>query len=109
MILYKVSFRKNNLLHEYEREKMEKTLRKNSIKDVIVEECLAVLQKKNVQQEIKSLFMPIVDAILNDIYPYIYLSMIFVIISFLLTCVIFVVVIKDHVSFKFPKLYGKQT
>jgi hypothetical protein len=78
---------------------------KQSFQDLIVEQCMDVLQRKTVKDEIKRLFMPIVDAILADIYPYIYLSMIFVFVSFLLTLVIFIIVVKDNL--KVGKLFDK--
>ena len=56
-------------------------------KEAIVNECLAVLGRDDVKDEIKELFVPIIDLLLKEIYPYIFLSMLFVVISFLLILV----------------------
>ena len=55
----------------------------NNIKETVISECVNILKRDDVKSEIKSLFSPIIDMILTEIYPYIFLSMIFVIISFL--------------------------
>ena len=55
-----------------------------SFKDSVINECVSILKRKDVKDEIKALFQPIIDMVLQEIYPYIFLSMIFVLISFLL-------------------------
>ena len=55
-----------------------------SLKNKIIEECLNTLKRDDVKEEIKELMSPVIDMFLKEIYPYIYLSIIFVIISFLL-------------------------
>ena len=48
----------------------------------ITQACLGILKREDVKNELKNLMSPLVDMILVDIYPYIYLSLIFVCISF---------------------------
>lgn len=60
----------------------------------ITNACLDILKRDDVKSEIKNLMSPLVDMVLIDIYPYIYLSMIFVIISFLLHLGIFVLLMR---------------
>ena len=55
-----------------------------SIKDTVLRQCLAILKREDVKTELKQLMRPMIDLILQEIYPYIFLSMIFVFISFLL-------------------------
>jgi len=50
------------------------------MKDQIIEQCLLVLSRDDVKKELKELFKPLVSLIVQEIYPYIYLSLIFVII-----------------------------
>ena len=50
----------------------------------IADACVSILKREDVKNELKGLLSPLIDLILVDIYPYIYLSLIFVIISFLL-------------------------
>lgn len=65
------------------------------MKDTIVEKCLEIIRRQDVKKELKELLRPIIDMILQEIYPYIYLSMIFVIISFLLILGIFVLLLRN--------------
>ena len=60
-----------------------------SMRDTIVNECLELIKKDEVKKEVKELFKPIINMILKDIYPYIFISMLFVTISFLLILGIF--------------------
>lgn len=65
----------------------------------IADACITILKRENVKSELKKLFTPIVDLILVDIYPYIYLSLIFVLISFVLHLGIFVMLIRGRPLF----------
>lgn len=60
----------------------------------ITQACLNILKRDDVKNELKNLMAPVVDMILLDIYPYIYLSLIFVVISFLLHLGIFVLLLR---------------
>tara|TARA_Y100000591_G_C21342211_1_gene455390 strand:- start:282 stop:512 length:231 start_codon:yes stop_codon:yes gene_type:complete len=73
------------------------------IKETIINECLNVLKKKEVKDEIKQLMRPLVDMLIKDIYPYIFLSIIFVIISFLLILGIFILLLQNRKISLFKK------
>ena len=61
--------------------------------------------RDDVKDEIKQLFVPIIDLLLKEIYPYIFLSMIFVVISFLLILGIFILLLRNNKNaFKIPFL-----
>ena len=66
----------------------------NKFKNIIVSECLDVLKRNDVKNHLKDLLKPLINTILTDIYPYIFLSILFVLISFLLTLGIFIMLIK---------------
>jgi hypothetical protein len=66
--------------------------------DIFIEKCLEILRKPEVKKEIKHFLKPIVDLVLQEVYPYIYLSVLFVIISFLLTLGIFVLMLRNSSS-----------
>jgi hypothetical protein len=66
----------------------------NKLKDTIINECVGLLKREDVKDELKKLFSPIVDILIIQIYPYIYLCLIFVIISFLLHLGIFFLLLK---------------
>ena len=69
-----------------------------SLKNKIIEECLNALKREDVKEEIKELMSPVIDMVLKEIYPYIYLSIIFVIISFLLILGIFYLLLRSNLK-----------
>ena len=62
----------------------------------ITQACLGILKREDVKNELKNMMHPLVDMILVDIYPYIYLSLIFVVISFLLHLGIFILLLRRN-------------
>ena len=64
-------------------------------KEKIIDECLEILNRKEVKREFKKMMAPLIELILKDIYPYIYLSVIFVVLSFLLILGIFILLLRN--------------
>ena len=69
-----------------------------SIKDTVLRQCLAILKREDVKTELKQLMRPMIDLILQEIYTYIFLSMIFVFISFLLILGIFILLMRYKIN-----------
>ncbi len=69
-----------------------------SIKDTFLQQCLAILKREDVKTELKLLMRPMIDLILQEIYPDIFLSMIFVFISFLLILGIFILLMRYKIN-----------
>ena len=67
----------------------------NNIKETVINECLNILHRKEVKEEFKELMRPLIDMLIKEIYPYIFLSIIFVIISFLLILGIFILLLRN--------------
>jgi len=67
-------------------------------KTIIINECLELLRRDDVKSQIKSLFVPIIDMILQEIYPYIYLSILFVVLSFFLILANFILYLRSNHS-----------
>jgi hypothetical protein len=65
------------------------------MKDLFLYKCLEILKRPEVKSEIKDFLRPIIDLVLQEIYPYIYLSILFVIISFLLILAIFILLLRN--------------
>jgi len=65
------------------------------IKNVLIKECIELLKREDVKSEVKTFVTPIIDLILIQINPYLYLCMMFVIISFLLHLGIFVLLLRN--------------
>jgi hypothetical protein len=68
------------------------------MKEQFIEQCLLILSRDDIKKELKELFKPLVSLIIQEIYPYIYLSLIFVIISFLLILGIFYLLMRTNLK-----------
>lgn len=66
-------------------------------KEKIVNQCLRFMKREDVKEEIKNLMRPMIDTILNEIFPYIYLCLIFLLVNFLLILAIFLLLLKKSV------------
>ena len=67
------------------------------LKETIVNECLKVLHREDVKDEFKELMRPLIDMLIKEIYPYMFLSIIFVFISFLLILGIFILLLRNKI------------
>ena len=69
------------------------------MKDKFINDCIALFQREDIKNNIKDLISPIIHPIvailLKEINPYIYLSLVFVFISFLLHLGIFVLLLRN--------------
>ena len=59
-----------------------------------LQKCLDMLQEKEVQDKILLFMKPFINCILDEIYPYIYLSILLVFVCFFLIVAIFYILIK---------------
>jgi hypothetical protein len=73
------------------------------MKDDFLNECLLLLKREDIKHKIKEfiypIIQPIVSILLKEINPYIYLSLIFVFISFLLHLGIFILLLRNKSFF----------
>lgn len=73
------------------------------MKDTFLHECLLLLKRDDIKENIKEcinpIIQPIVSILLKEIYPYIYLSLVFVFISFLLHLGIFILLLRNKSLF----------
>ena len=54
------------------------------MKDSLVQQCLDILKREDVKKEMKLVFAPIIDFILYEINPYIYITVALVFMIFVL-------------------------
>ena len=59
-----------------------------------IQKCLDMLQEREVQDKILLFMKPFINCILDEIYPYIYLSILLVFVCFFLIVAIFYILIK---------------
>jgi hypothetical protein len=67
-----------------------------STKNIIYTEIMDILKNEDVKLQIRNLFKPIIEMILADIYPYIMLSMVYVIISFFIILGNFILLLRSR-------------
>ena len=70
------------------------------MKESIIQHCLNLLKRPDVKEEIKAVMRPVIDMLLRQITPYIYLSITFVFISFLLILGIFILLLRNKFTLK---------
>jgi len=66
---------------------------KESLKDSIVKQCLDILKREDIKKEFKTLLKPVIDFIIDEIHPYIYITVTFVFIIFLMILAILYILI----------------
>jgi hypothetical protein len=54
------------------------------MKDTIVQQCLDILKREDIKNQFKQLLKPIIDFILYEIKPYIYIIIVFVFFMFIM-------------------------
>lgn len=59
----------------------------------ILKQCIDILKTDDIRNEIKTLFSPVTDLILYEIYPYIYIIIFLVFLIFILILAILVILI----------------
>jgi hypothetical protein len=59
----------------------------------LVQQCLDMLKKEDIQKELKLLFKPVSDFIFYEIYPYVYMILIVVFILFIMILAILILLI----------------
>tara|TARA_B100001142_G_scaffold225842_1_gene223964 strand:+ start:1208 stop:1453 length:246 start_codon:yes stop_codon:yes gene_type:complete len=70
-----------------------------TFKEKIIEELINLINRDDIKNEIKEVMRPVIDMLLKEIYPYIYLSLIFVVISFLLILGIFLILVRSKLLY----------
>jgi len=73
------------------------------MKDSIVQQCLDILKREDIKNEFKMLLKPIIDFILYEINPYIYITVslvFFIFIMILAILIILIVLIRKQIISK---------
>ena len=63
------------------------------MKDSLVQQCLDVLKREDIKNECKVLFKPILDFVLYEINPYIYITVTLVFLIFIMILAILIILI----------------
>lgn len=63
------------------------------MKDSLIKQCLDILKKEDIKNELKTLFTPVLDFVLYEINPYIYLTVGLVFLIFIMILAILIILI----------------
>ena len=63
------------------------------MKETIVQQCLDILKREDIKKEFKLIFKPILDFILYEINPYVYVTVILVFLIFIMILAILIILI----------------
>lgn len=66
-----------------------------TIQENLIKQCIEIIKRDDIKNELVIIIKPFIELILLNIYPYIYISLLLVIISFLLILGIFILVLKN--------------
>lgn len=69
-----------------------------SFKEQFISECLLFIKRKDVKDELKNIIRPFINLLLSELYPYVYLSLMFIIIAFLLILGIFILLLRYRIK-----------
>lgn len=69
------------------------------MKNQFLESVLKIIQKDEIKKEIIKICKPVLLVILNEIYPYLYFTMTFIIINFVLLLAIFIFLVRNKKKF----------
>ena len=87
---------------------MEKETAQNNI---LIKYCLKILNDNEIKDEIKKIYNPAIQIIHQQLMPYIYLALIFILINFILLILIFLLLFQNRLPklsnffYKFKKSY----
>ena len=70
----------------------------------VIELCMNILNEENVKAQMKEIYTPIINTIMQIVMPYIYIAIIFIILNFILMLMIFSLLIQNKVP-KFKNLF----
>jgi hypothetical protein len=72
------------------------------MKDSLVQQCLDILKREDVKKQCKSLFKPLLEFIVYEINPYIYITVILIFLIFVMMLIMLVLLI--YLLFRFYPL-----
>jgi len=72
----------------------------------ILSKCVEILKKDEIKNDLKTIIRPLVEILLDQLYPYLFILLLFIITNFILLLGIFLTLIKTReITFKYPSLF----
>ena len=66
-----------------------------TFRETFINECVKILKQEDVKKELKGIFSPFISILLQEIYPYIFLTLVLVILVFFLILGIFIILLRN--------------
>lgn len=63
------------------------------MKQTLVEQCLEIIKREDIKKELKTILKPVIEFILYEINPYIYITVTFVVSIFIMILIILIILI----------------
>lgn len=63
------------------------------MKESLIKQCLDILKKEDIKNELKTLFTPVLDFVLYEINPYLYITITVVFVIFIMILAILIILI----------------
>lgn len=63
------------------------------MKESLIQQCLDILKKEDIKNELKTLFTPVLDFVLYEINPYLYITITVVFVIFIMILAILIILI----------------
>ena len=70
-----------------------------TFKEKIIQELINLINRDDIKNEIKEVMRPVIDMLLKEIYPYLYLSVILISINFILHLGILIILLRNKSIF----------
>ena len=67
------------------------------LKESLIKKIISMFKTESIKSEIKNICIPILNILLKELYPYIYFSFFFIIVSFLLNLAIFFSLVRKKI------------
>ncbi len=64
-------------------------------KEKIIKQCISFMKREDVREELKNLIRPLIDTILQEIYPYLIIILVFLCVNFILILGIFILLMRN--------------
>jgi hypothetical protein len=68
----------------------------NNISNSFLKQCLVILKREDIKNEIKSILSPVIEFILEEISLYLYLFIFFILVSFILHLGILMILLRNN-------------
>jgi hypothetical protein len=63
------------------------------MKQTLVQQCLEIIKREDIKKELKTILKPVIEFILYEINPYIYITVTLVVTTFIMNLIILIILI----------------